>query len=193
MINDLPKQTAPDDLQSDVLKAAEQKLESNLTPKVRADYDKILVAGLKLALDKGPNGIAASLKQSQDPIKDIVTGAINIVGLLGMQSRGTMPIKAAVPATMALIIHGLAFAQKSGIMQVGNDQLTQAAKLFGNMITHKFGISPEMIKTAANNLHKITQDPGNMDKLHYAAGMKKAPDATQAIPLQPSAPGGAAP
>lgn len=181
------------DVQNNILKAAEQHLESQLTPAARANYDKIVVAGMKVALNKGPDGILAALKNSQDPIKDCVTGAINLVGLLSMQSRGTMPVQAAVPACMTLIIHALDFADKSGLMKVGPEELAKAGRMFGQMITQKFGLSTQMIQTAANNLHKITQDPGNMDKLHYAAGMKKAPDATQAIPLQPSAPGGAAP
>jgi hypothetical protein len=175
-------------VQNNILKAAEQHLESQLTPPVRANYDKIVVAGMKVALNKGPDGILAALKNSQDPIKDCVTGAINIVGLLAMQSRGTMPITAAVPACMTLIIHALDFADKVGIMKVGPEELAKAGHMFGNLITQKFGISTDMIKTAAGNIEKLTKDPANMDKLHYAAGMKKAPDATQAIPLQPAAP-----
>lgn len=171
------------DVQSSVLKAAEQHLESQLTPPVKQNYDKIVVAGMKVALNKGPDGILASLKRSQDPIKDCVMGAINIVGLLAMQSRGTMPVQAAVPACMSLIIHALDFADKAGIMKVGNEELAKAGHMFGNLITQRFGISPEMIKTAAGNIEKVTKDPANMEKLHYAAGMKKAPNATEAVPL----------
>src|SRR4051812_14503031 len=123
------------DVQNNILKAAEQKLESQLTPQVRQNYDKIVVAALKVALDKGPNGILASLRDSKDPIKDCVLGTINVVGLLRMQSRGTMPINAAVPACMSLIIHALDFADKSGIMKVGQEELAHAGKMFGNMIT----------------------------------------------------------
>lgn len=172
MIND-----APDDIQSDVLQQAEQKLESQLLPQVRKDYDKIVTAGLATALHNGPNSIAAALKQSQDPITDIVKGAINIVGVLGMQSRGTMPIKAAVPACMTLIIHGLALAQKAGMIQGDAADLSKAGRLYGQMITQKFGLSTQMIQTAATNLHKLTQDPANMDKLRQAGGFTQAPNA----------------
>lgn len=172
------------DVQNDFLKQAEQHLESQLTPPVRQDYDKIVVAGLKLALDKGPDGILASLKNSKNPTHDIVLGAINLIGLLSKQSRGTMPIKAAVPACMSLIIHALDFADKAGIMKVGPQELAQAGHLFGNMITQKMGITPDMIKTAAGNIQKVTQDPANMEKIHYAAGLKAAPGAVQTIPLK---------
>jgi hypothetical protein len=172
MINDAPS--------GDILQATEQKLESQLTPPVRAAYDKIVTAGMKLALNNGPNGIAASIKQSKNPIPDIVKGAINIVGMLGMQSRGTMPIKAAVPACMTLIIQGLDFAKRAGVIKGDQADLTQATRLFGAEITGKFGITRPMLATAAGNLQKLAQDPASMEKLKQASGLSKHPNATPA-------------
>lgn len=175
-------------VQNNILSQAQQTLESKLTAPVKANYDKIVVAGMKVALNRGPDGILASLKNSQDPIRDCVLGAINIVGLLGMQSRGTMPIKAAVPACMSLIIHALDFADKAGIVKVGPQELAQAGHLFGNLITKRFGISPDMIKTAAGNIEKVARDPVNMERMRRHAGFVKGPGASTPteLPQEPA-------
>lgn len=190
MINDLPKDdaAAPAAGQDDVLKAAEQHLESKLTPPVRQDYNKIVVAGLKVAMQNGPNGIAASIKNSKNPIPDIVNGAINIVGLLGRQSRGTMPIKAAVPACMTLIIQGLDFARQAKVIAGDQADLTQATRLFSARLTSLFGISTAMLGTAARNLEAMTKDPVNMEKLKRASGLVKDPRASSPtdLPQEPA-------
>ncbi len=48
------------DLTNPLLQQTEDKVESGLTPENRANYDKIVVAGMHVALDKGPNGLSAT-------------------------------------------------------------------------------------------------------------------------------------
>lgn len=165
-------------LQNRILKAAEQKVESGLTPDNRADYLKIVVAGMKIALDGGPNSMLASLKQSKTPIQDCVTGAVNLCLLMRKQSRGTMPLKAMVPAGMTLLIQALDFADRAGVVKVGNPELVQAAKLYTNQIFKSAGITAQMLHTAAGKIHAITQDPSAMEKINRAAGIVKDPNAS---------------
>ena len=96
-------------LSNNILQAAEKKLESQLTPENHQDYLKVVVAGLKVALQKGPDSAMAALRNSKDPINDCAIGAINLCLLMRKQSRGTMPVKAMVPAAMTLMLHALDF------------------------------------------------------------------------------------
>src|SRR3990167_9921915 len=100
---------------NDLLKTVEAKIESQLQPDTKANSDKIVNAGMKLALAKGPDGILASLKNSKDPVSDVVHVAIGIVGMLRREAHGAMPPKAMVPAAFVLMLHGLDFAQKLGV------------------------------------------------------------------------------
>ena len=169
-------------LDNQILRAAEQKIESSLTPENRANYMKIVVAGMTVALNGGANGILGSLAKSQNPISDCVKGAINLCLLMRKQSRGTMPLKAMVPAAMTLLLHALDFADKSGIVKVGQPELVQATHLFADAVFERFRITPQMLHTAATKVHAITQDPAQLEKIKQAAGASAAPGAGQPPP-----------
>ncbi len=160
-----------------VLQAAEKKLESGLTPETKANYQKIVTAGMKTALQGGPKGILASLKQSKDPLTDCAKGAVNLCLLMRKQSRGTMPFKAMVPAGMTLMINALDFADHANIIKVGAVELSKASRIYGEEMFKAFGITAPMLQSAATKVHAITQDPAQMEKIHHAAGMTKAPGA----------------
>lgn len=164
-------------LNNKVLKAAEAKVEGQLTPKNRADYMRIVVAGMKIGLDKGPDSILASLQHSKDPVSDCAVGAINLCLMMHKQSRGTMPLKAMVPAAMSLMIHALDFADRANIVKVGTPELIRATHVFTNHIFKMFHITGPMLQTAASKLHAMTQNPANVQKLHEAAGTAVAPGA----------------
>lgn len=165
-------------LNNNVLKAAEAKIESQILPEFRDNYNKIVVAGMKLALDKGPNGLLASLQHSKDPLGDAAKGAVNLCMLMRKQSRGTMPMKAFVPAAMTLMLHALDFIDKVGVKKIGNPELVEATKIFGNFIFKQLHITPQMLSTAAANVHGIMQDPAKMEKIRQHAGFSKHPDAS---------------
>ncbi len=176
----------PPPLDNEILKAAEDKLESQLTPENRADYLKIVVAGMKTALTPKSDGsppILATLQHSKDPLNDCASGAINLCLLMRRSSRGTMPLKAMVPAAMTLMLHALDFADKSGIMKIGQPELVKATHIFANLIFKRLGISPQMIHTAAVKTHALTQDPVAMEKMKRASGFVRDPNASTPTPL----------
>lgn len=166
-----------------VLQAAEMKIESSLTPENKNNYLKIVNAGMAAALKGGPNGIMGSLAKSKSPIPDCVNGSINLCLLMRKQSRGTMPLKAMVPAAMTLLLHALDFADKAGIVKIGQPELVQATKMFADAMFQRFGISKNMLHTAATKVHAMTQDPGQMEKIKRAAGTVKDPQASTPTPM----------
>lgn len=165
-------------LNNKVLEAAERKVEAGLTPDNRDDYQKIVVAGLHVALDKGPNGIMASLRHSKDPVTESAVGAINLVMLMRRQSRGTMPAKAIPPAAMTLMLQALDFVDKARIKKIGAKDLDRATHIFTNHIFTVFGITPAMLNKLAVRAHGISQDPTQMEMLARRAGVVKDPRAS---------------
>jgi hypothetical protein len=99
-----------------------------------------------------------------------------------------MPIKAAVPACMTLIIQGLDFAKRAKMINGDQADLTQATRLFSARLTSLFGLSTGMLSTAARNLQTITKDPVNMEKLKRASGLVKDPRASSPteLPQEPA-------
>lgn len=157
-------------IENSILKAAEQKIEASLTPENRANYMKIVVGGMKVALQGGPKGILASLQHSKDPLGDSAKGAVNLCGIMAKQSRGTMPLMAMVPAATTLMLHALDFLDKIGIMKIGAPELVKATKMMAEAIFKNVGIDKKMLQTAAAKVHGITQDPAQLAKLKQQQG-----------------------
>ena len=165
-----------------LLQQAEQKVESQLTPENRGNYEKIVVAGLHAALAGGPTGILASLKKSTDPVSDAAKGAVALVIILRKQARGIMPLKAAVPAAMTLMLKALDFADRAKIVKVGQPELVRATHIFTDDIFAKFGITKQGLANAAQRVHAITQDPDAMAKINLKAGVTQHPLAAAPTP-----------
>lgn len=164
---------------SSVLAAAEQKVESQLAPDVKESYMKIVVAGMHAGLENGPNSILASLSKSKDPIADCAKGAVALVIILKHQAKGIMPVKAMVPAAMTLMLKALAFADRTGIVKVGSNELVKATHIFMDTFLHKLGITPEMMQHAVTRAHAITQNPVAMEHMKRSNGFSVHPDAGQ--------------
>lgn len=174
-------------LSNKILQAAEAKIEDNLTPDNRANYLKIVVAGMKAILNGGPKSILAKLKGRQDPVHDCAVGAVNLVLILRKESKGIMPLKAMVPAGMTLMLKALDFADSIGSVKIDNDALVRATHIFTNHLMAAFRITPTMIQTAMQRTHALMQDPQKMAAIKMKAGVMKHPNAA---PLPATSPSG---
>jgi hypothetical protein len=179
-------------LRDNVLRAAEQKVESQLTPENRANYLKVVVAGLKVGLQGGPNSILASIRNSQDPVRDCALGAVNLALMLAKESRYTMPPQAMVPAAMTLMLHALDFVDRAGIAKVSVPELNRATHVFTNRLLAVFKVSPQVLTHLSHNVHGIMQDPASMEMLARRAGVVRSPLASTptAVPRQADQTGG---
>ena len=171
------------ELTNPLLQQAQDKIEAGLTPENRADYMKIVVAGLHIALDKGPNGLLASMAKSHDPIADAAKTAVSLVILMSRESKGVMPPKAMVPAALTLMLHALDFADRSKIVAIGEPELVRATHIFGDTVFARFGISKAGLANATQRVHALTQDSGAMTKIQMKAGLLKHPLAATPTPL----------
>ncbi len=158
------------ELSNALLQAAEDKVESQLQGETRANYTKIVVAGQHVALQGGPNGILASLKDSQDPIADCAKGAVALVMILRKQAKGVMPLKAMIPAAMTLLLKALDFADRSGIAKVGQPELVRATHIFTDDLFKSLGITKEMLAKAGERVQALTRDPSAMQAIRAKAG-----------------------
>ena len=176
-------------LSNPLLQQAEQQLESNLAPDNRENYQRIVVAGLHIALQNGADGFMAKLRNSRDPIGDCGRGAASLILIMRKQSKGVMPMKAGIPAGMTLLFHGLDFVDRAKIAKVAEPEIDKAATTFTNFLFHKLGITPGMLQHAAGRVHQLTQDPAAMHAINLKSGLIRHPLAATPTPLPPG-PGG---
>lgn len=173
---------------SKLLQATEAKVESNLTPENRVNYNKLVVAGLKVALANGPKSYLAQLKNSKDPVNDSAVGAVNLVFLLNKQAHGTAPIQAMVPAATTLMLHALDFVDRTGMMKIGAQEVATATKKLADTVFKNKGITPQMLHKGSESVSKVIKDPGHLEAMKRKAGLVKAPGASTptAIPEEPT-------
>jgi hypothetical protein len=168
---------APSGLSNPLLQQMETQLEAKLTPENRVDFNKIVVSGLHIALDKGADGFMGKLMHSPDPIGDCAKGAVALVLIMRMHSKGVMPMQAGIPAGVSLMLHGLDFIDHAKVVSIAEPELVRATTMFTNQLFFKLGISPQMLTSASQRVHQIVQDPDAMHKIQLKAGILKAPNA----------------
>ena len=176
-------------LSDPLLQQTENQIESQLTPDNLPNYQKIVVAGQHAALNGGPNSILAQLAKSQDPIADAAKGAVSLIMIFRKQAQGVMPMKAAVPAAMTLMLKALDFVNRSRIAAVGQPELVRATRIFADTMFARAGISKAGLNNAATQVHALIQDPVAMAKINLKAGLTRHPMAATPTPLPPG-PGG---
>jgi hypothetical protein len=145
---------------------------------------------MHVALDKGPNGILASLRNSQDPVADAAKGAVSLCLILRKQAKGVMPLKAMVPAAMTLMLKALDFVDRSKMAPIGKPELVRATQIFTNTMFRAMGITRQGITNAAVKVHQIINDPDAMAKINLKAGLTRDPLAATPTPLPPGPSGG---
>jgi hypothetical protein len=180
-------------LQNPLLAQMQDGIEARLKPQGRDDYNKVVVAGLHIALAGGPNSPMAKLQKSHDPIGDAAKGAVALMLIMQKEAKGVMPMQAAIPGAMVLMLHALDFIDHAGIVKIAEPQLVQATTQFTNQLFWKLGITPQMLQHATQRVHQIAQDPDAMAKIQLKAGLTKHPDAAEPTQIPGlTAPAGAA-
>jgi hypothetical protein len=146
------------------------KSEANIEAKVPAadkvNYQKIVIAGMKVMFSKELNGeLMDGLKQSQDPAITASEGIVGILGILYKQSRNTMPIGPMVTAGMALLLQGLDFAEQAGVIKVDAAMIDRATHHYIESLLPKIGITPDKLQAILGKLSQVAKDPTMMAKM----------------------------
>jgi len=145
-------------MRNPLLRQAETEIETCLTPETRTGYLRIVVTGMRAALDNGLNGIFASLEQSPDPITDAATLAVSLAIVHRRQPEGLTPLKALVPAAMTLLLQALDFIDQSKVMPIGAPELAGANDVFCETICARFGITKAGRASMGSMVYDLTQD-----------------------------------
>lgn len=171
-------QTGPGGLSNPLLRQVEQRIETNLAPDLREAYLRTVTAGLHIA-----KGFLPRLAHSQDPVGDCGRNAAALALIERRESRGVLPLKAAIPAGLTLMLHGLDFIDRAGIAKVAEPEVDRATTAFANFLFHKLGITGPMLQQYAGRVHALTQDPASMNAINLKAGLTKHPmAATPTLP-----------
>ena len=162
-------------MKNKLLQDSQAAIEAQIAPQFKEAYNKIVSAGMKVAMNKGLDGMLGGIEKRGDPIRDAAQGAVNLVFMLRMQATGRMPEQAMVPASYTLMIQALAFVEEAGIAPIGEPEITKATRVWTNTIFDRAKISPNMLRKGAEEVSGILKDPVKVEMLNLATGYSRDP------------------
>ena len=83
-----------------------------------------------------------------------------------------MPVEAMIPGAMDLVLHGLDYLDKSGIMKIGSAELDRATQMFAETIMSRLGVTPEKVQQLTAATHEVMQDPAKVTEMKQRMGVK---------------------
>lgn len=156
----------PPTIQNELLRQAEAKVEESVGQgQARADYLKTVVAGMRIALHGGPQGMLARLNGRPDPVHDCAVGAVKLMQTMRHLATGKMPLRTQVSAATTLMFQALDFCDHTGIVKVGKPELDRAMHIFTNAIFPALGITRPMLNHVAGLVHGVTQNPEQLEAI----------------------------
>lgn len=134
---------------NDVLAKVEQAVMAKVDAKTKTATMRIIAAGMKIMFSQQTHSLMTdAINKPGDLVENVGLGVADLMILMYKQSRGTMPIDAAVPASVVLLCHALDFLAKSGKIEASNDVVAAATKAMMAYLMQKMGISPETMRQA---------------------------------------------
>lgn len=159
-----------------------QKTEEAISAKVPANmknaFQRIITAGLKVMYDPKTNDMMAKqLKEQGDPAEIAGAGVAKLLGLLMNQSKGTMPMNAAIPAATVLLCEGLDFMEQAKVVKVDNEVLSRAMQSMSSTFLQMMGVTPEKFQQML-----AKAQAGKKPGMPAESAAKPAPQAVQSAP-----------
>jgi phage-related tail protein len=129
-----------------LLVKTEQAVMAKLKPGQMKAFQKVLAAGLRvLDSEQSHKLVAGQLKAQADPTDIAGAGVAKLLGVLINQSKGTMPMEAAIPAATVLLLESLDRLEELGKVEINNDTLAAAMQSMSSAIMQLFGVTPQRL------------------------------------------------
>lgn len=129
-----------------LLMNVEQQVAAKVPQDQKERFDKIVLAGMKIMYSPETSEMMQSqLKKEGDPTENAGEGAAKLFGIMMHESKGTMPMAAAIPAMQVLLCEGLDFMEQAGMIEVTNDIIAESTKSMMGYILQMIGVKKEQM------------------------------------------------
>jgi hypothetical protein len=146
------------DIKDPTLDRTVAELEANMEPKMKAGYQQIVVAGMKLLFDgKTHHLLQNKLKEAKSSKNfglGIVKGTAELMAVLYQASKQKMFVPAIVPASVTLMCHILDYAEHAGMIKVTPQLVAEATRVLVPTVLKTFGINRETVATGVDALRE---------------------------------------
>ena len=125
-----------------IIDALKEKLEDD---QKREFFERILVGGLKI-MASDADMVDQRIQQDGDPAVGIGKGVVDLLGMIYLNSRKTMPWDVGVIAGYALVVEALDYAEEKGMVQVDQAVIDTAMQSYAETLMEKFGVTQDKVR-----------------------------------------------
>lgn len=123
-----------------------ETITAKVNPKVRKQFDRIVLAGMKLMYADQMEGYLREQIASGPPAQAAGQGAAKLLGVLQTKFNGTAPIEAMGPAGVVLVCEALDVLEKLGKAEVTPELVAEAMKEYSAAYLQMLGITREKLE-----------------------------------------------
>lgn len=134
-----------------LLQKTQQAIVAKVPPDKMNAFQRIVKAGT-IVMDepKMHEMILNQLNGPGDPAELVGAGTAKLLGILFNQSKGTMPMEAAIPAATVLMCEGLGILEEVGKVKITPEFLAQCTQEMGSSVLQLFGVTPDKLQGILN-------------------------------------------
>jgi len=157
---------APDAGGGDPISQTRAAVEQKVPPEQKDALQRIVLAGQKILYDKQTNTeVERRLQSSKNPAEAAGSGALELLGVLAHESRGTLPQPLVGPAAMILMTEILDYMKQTGRIKGTPEELETAARALSDTMMKGSGVSSEGFDQILNKASEAMNDPNIAAKM----------------------------
>lgn len=135
-----------------ILQKVEQAVQAHVAQPDQAAFQKVLALGMNIMHSpQSHQYMVAELSKPGDPAEKVGEGVAKLIAVMLHKSKGTMPMKAAMPAAQVLVCEALDFMAQSKKVTITNDLVAASCKAFATYFLQALKVTPQKMQSMMEN------------------------------------------
>lgn len=145
---------------SDILAKTRAAFEERVPQEQQDALQRIVLAGKKILYDKTTNtAVEKRLAAAKDPAAAAGSGAVELVGVLARESRGTLPKDLVGPSAAILMTEILDYMKQTGRIEGSPADLEKATRSMAETMMKGSGVSSDQFDQILGKTSEAMNDP----------------------------------
>lgn len=131
-----------------ILQKAAQAIEAKVPAEMRPTMQRIVLAGEKVMYSPQTHKMMIQqMNSNPNPAEAAGEGIAKLFAILLRESKGTLNMKAAIPAMTLLLCEALGFMEEAGKVKVSEQLVAEATREMGSALLQIIGVTPEKLQS----------------------------------------------
>ena len=160
LIDETTAAPAPAASGGDLIEKARNAFEQKVPADGQDALQRIALAGKKFLYDDQMNKeVEERIASSSNPAEEAGSGAVEVLGILMKESRGTFPKDLVAPSAGILMLEILDYLKRTGRIEGTADDIDRATRALSNTLLEASGVTPDTFNQILNKTSESMKDP----------------------------------